>query len=111
MVPVTALSPSKDVEILAKLEYFNPGGSIKDRAALNMIEAAEATGELTRDRIILEATSGNTGIGLAMVATVKGYQIVLTMSEAVSEERVKILRSPGCGNPIYAGSPWYGRGH
>lgn len=95
MVPVRTLNPNKNVEILAKLEYFNPGGSIKDRAALNMIEEAEESGELTRDKVILEATSGNTGIGLAMVATVKGYRILLTMSEAVSEERVKILKALG----------------
>lgn len=95
LVPVRRLNPNSNVEILAKPEYFNPGGSIKDRAALSMIEAAEASGELTRDKIILEATSGNTGIGLAMVASVKGYRILLTMSEAVSEERVKILKALG----------------
>ncbi|MFW6099361.1 MAG: cysteine--tRNA ligase [Thermodesulfobacteriota bacterium] len=95
LVPLRRLNPHKGVEILAKLEYFNPGGSIKDRAALSMIEAAEKSGELTKDKIILEATSGNTGIGLAMVASVKGYRILLTMSEAVSEERVKILKALG----------------
>lgn len=95
VVPVKRLNPNPKVEILAKLEYFNPGGSVKDRPALFMIEEAERTGELTRERIILEATSGNTGIGLALVAAVKGYRILLTMSEAVSEERVKILRALG----------------
>ena len=95
LVPITVLNRNRNVEILAKLESFNPGGSIKDRAALYMIEAAEKTGDLTKDKIILEATSGNTGIGLALVAAVKGYRILLTMSEAVSEERVKILKALG----------------
>ncbi|MCP4577229.1 MAG: cysteine--tRNA ligase [Deltaproteobacteria bacterium] len=95
LVPITRLSTHKDVEILAKLEGFNPGGSIKDRPALKMIEEAEASGDLKKGKIILEATSGNTGIGLAMVAAVKGYDILLTMSEAVSEERVKILAALG----------------
>ena len=95
LVPITRLTSSEDVEILAKLEGFNPGGSVKDRPALKMIEMAEESGDLKKDKTILEATSGNTGIGLAMVAAVKGYDILLTMSEAVSEERVKILAALG----------------
>jgi len=95
LVPINILNRNRNVQILAKLESFNPGGSIKDRPALYMIESAEKTGELTKDKIILEATSGNTGIGLALVAAVKGYRILLTMSEAVSEERVKILKALG----------------
>ena len=95
MVPVTRLTSGTNVEILAKLEGFNPGGSIKDRPALKMIEEAEKSGALNKEKTILEATSGNTGIGLAMVAAVKGYKILLTMSEAVSEERVKILAALG----------------
>lgn len=95
MVPVTRLAPNPKVQILAKLESFNPGGSIKDRTALKMIETAERSGELTPQKIILEATSGNTGIGLSLVAAVKGYRILLAMSEAASEERVKILRALG----------------
>ena len=95
MVPVTQLSTNKDVEILAKLEGFNPGGSIKDRPALKMIEEAEESGALRKGKVIQETTSGNTGIGLAMVAAVKGYDILLTMSEAVSEELVKILAALG----------------
>jgi cysteinyl-tRNA synthetase len=95
LVPVKRLNPNKNVRILAKLEYFNPGGSIKDRPALQMIEDAEKKGELTKDKIILEATSGNTGIGLSMVAAVKSYRVLLMMSEAVSEERKKILRAMG----------------
>jgi len=92
---INSLNPNKNVEILAKLEFYNPGGSVKDRPALYMIEDAEKKGELTKDKIILEATSGNTGIGLAIVAAVKGYRILLTMSEAVSEERVRVLRALG----------------
>jgi len=95
LVPVKRINPNKNVRILAKLESLNPGGSVKDRPALRMIEDAEKKGELTKDKIILEATSGNTGIGLAMVAAVKGYRILLVMSEAVSEERKKILRAMG----------------
>jgi cysteinyl-tRNA synthetase len=95
LVPVNKLNPNKNVEVLAKLESFNPGGSVKDRAALFMIEEAEKRQELTKGKIILEATSGNTGIGLSMVASIKGYQILLVMSEAVSEERKKILRAMG----------------
>ena len=95
LVTLSAINPNKNVEILAKLEYFNPGGSIKDRPALHMIEQAEKSGDLTKDKIILESTSGNTGIGLAMVAAVKGYRILLIMSEAVSEERMKILKALG----------------
>jgi cysteinyl-tRNA synthetase len=95
LVPINRLNPHKDVEILAKLEYFNPGGSIKDRPALYMIEEAEKSGDLTKNKIILEATSGNTGIGLALVASVKGYRILLIMSESVSQERIKILKAMG----------------
>jgi cysteinyl-tRNA synthetase len=95
LVPVGNLSSNRKVEILAKLESFNPGGSVKDRPAFHMIEDAEAKGELTRGKIILEATSGNTGIGLCLVAAVKGYRILLVMSEAVSEERKKILKAMG----------------
>ncbi len=95
LVPITRLNDNKNVQILAKLESFNPGGSVKDRPALYMIEAAERNGELTKEKTILEATSGNTGIGLSLVAAVKGYRVLLVMSEAVSEERKKILRAMG----------------
>lgn len=95
LTPIKRLNSSQNVEILAKLESFNPGGSVKDRPALFMIEEAERKGELTKDKIILEATSGNTGIGLSLVAAIKGYQTLLVMSEAVSEERKKILRAMG----------------
>lgn len=95
LVQIKKLNTNKNIKILAKLEYFNPGGSIKDRPALRMIEDAEKSGELTKDKIILEATSGNTGIGLAMVAAVKGYRVLLVMSESASEERKKILAAMG----------------
>ena len=74
---------------------MNPGGSVKDRIGLRMIEQAEATGELTPGKIVLEASSGNTAIGLAMVCAVKGYQLLVTMSESASEERKRILRAYG----------------
>ena len=95
LVLINRLNLNKNVEILAKLEYFNPAGSIKDRPALYMVEEACRRGELTKDRVILEATSGNTGIGLSLVAAVKGYRILLVMSGSVSEERIKILKAMG----------------
>jgi cysteinyl-tRNA synthetase len=95
LVEIHRLNPSGKVRILAKLEYFNPGGSIKDRVALRMIEQAEKRGELTKDKVILEATSGNTGIGLALVAAARGYRLCLTMAESVSEERKRILKALG----------------
>ncbi|MHC4608485.1 MAG: PLP-dependent cysteine synthase family protein, partial [Planctomycetota bacterium] len=95
MVPILRLNPNPKVELLAKLERANPGGSVKDRIGLYMIEEGERSGALTKEKIILEATSGNTGIGLAMVAAAKGYRIVLVMSEGVSVERRKILAALG----------------
>ncbi len=96
LVELTKLNPyGPAIRILAKVESVNPGGSIKDRVALAMIEAAEKSGELTADKIIIEATSGNTGIGLAMVAAVKGYRLMLLMSELASEERKMILKGYG----------------
>jgi cysteinyl-tRNA synthetase len=95
MVEIKKLNPNPDVKMLAKLECFNPGGSVKDRAALYMIEAGEKSGELTPQKTIIEPTSGNTGIGLALVCTVKGYRLLLVMSDAVSIERQKILKARG----------------
>jgi len=95
LVEIRRMNPNPDISILAKLEYLNPGGSIKDRAALSMIEAAERSGELTPDKTVVEATSGNTGIGLAMVCAIKGYKLLLTMCETASVERQKILRARG----------------
>lgn len=96
LVEISRLNPNRNIKIFAKMEYFNPGGSIKDRTALYMLRGAEERGELTRDKIILEATSGNTGIGLALVARAKGYRVCLTLSEAASEERKRILKAMGC---------------
>ena len=95
IVEINKLNPNPSVRLLAKLEYFNPGGSVKDRAALAMIEAAEKSGELTPQKTVIEPTSGNTGIGLALVCTVKGYRLLLVMSDAVSIERQKILKARG----------------
>ncbi len=89
------LNPNPRVRLFAKLEGNNPGGSIKDRIALSMIETAEREKKLTRDKIILEATSGNTGIGLAMVASAKKYRVKLTMPACVSIERRRILEAFG----------------
>ena len=95
LVPVNRLNPVTDVVILAKLESFNPGGSVKDRIALSMIEAGEESGELNKDKIVLEATSGNTGIGLAMVCAAKGYRCRLVMPESASVERRQIMQAYG----------------
>ena len=95
LVKLQRINPNPRVNLLAKLEYCNPGGSVKDRIAKFMVEAGEKSGELTKDKIILEATSGNTGIGLAMVAAAKGYRLLLTMSEAASLERRHILKALG----------------
>lgn len=104
LVQITAINPNPRVRILAKLEGNNPGGSIKDRPARQMILAAEASGELTTDKTILEPTSGNTGIALAMIAAARGYRIKLAMPACVSMERRSVLEaygaeivlSPGC---------------
>lgn len=81
--------------LIAKVEYFNPGGSVKDRVALAMIEDAERKGLLAPGAIIIEPTSGNTGIGLAWVSSVKGYKLILTMPETMSQERQKLLKALG----------------
>jgi len=95
MVKLNRLVNATMADIYAKLESFNPGGSIKDRICLSMIEDAEKKGLLKPGATIIEPTSGNTGIGLAMVAAVKGYKLILTMPDAMSMERVFILKSYG----------------
>lgn len=95
LIEINRLNPNKNVVIKAKVEGFNPTGSIKDRIALRMIEQAEAEGCLSNGRTILEPTSGNTGIGLAMIGAVKGYKVEIVMSSAVSVERIKMIRAFG----------------
>ncbi len=95
LVRFNRIARDGSADILAKLEYFNPGGSVKDRICLEMIEDAEKRGLLKKGSTIVEPTSGNTGIGLAMIAAVKGYKCILTMSEAMSLERIYILKSYG----------------
>ena len=110
MFLINRLHPPKKVKIYAKLESFNPGGSVKDRIALSMIEAAEQSGALTPDKIVLEATSGNTGIGLAMVCAVKGYKCQLVMPESASIERRKIMEA-WRGNSAHSGQEEHRWGH
>lgn len=95
LVKINRLVKEDAAELVAKLEFFNPAGSVKDRIALNMIEDAERKGILTKDSIIVEPTSGNTGVGLAFVAAVKGYKLILTMPESMSIERRKLLKKFG----------------
>lgn len=93
--PLLRLHKMSDLPIFAKCEFLNPGGSIKDRVALQMIECAEATGSLKPGDTIIEPTSGNTGIGIALVGVQKGYRVVICMPENMSEERKKIIRALG----------------
>ena len=95
LVRINRLNPNKNVSICAKIEGFNPTGSIKDRIALKMIEQAEAEDNLVKGKTIIEPTSGNTGIALAMIGTVKGYDVEIVMSEAVSVERRIMISALG----------------
>jgi cysteine synthase A len=95
LIRLARLCPRPDVHIWAKLEMMNPGGSVKDRIALTMVEAAEREGALQPGGTIVEPTSGNTGIGLALVGAVKGYSVILTMPESMSVERRRLLRAYG----------------
>jgi cysteine synthase A len=95
MVKLSRVTQEGAAEVWAKLEGFNPGGSVKDRPALAMIEDAEKKGKLKKGMTIVEPTSGNTGIGLAMVAAVKGYRIILTMPESMTVERRRLLEARG----------------
>ena len=95
MVQIKYLNPNPNLEMYVKLEKYNPGGSVKDRIAKYMIEQAEKTGQLTKDKVVIEPTSGNTGIGLALVCRAKGYNLILVMPEAMTLERRQILISLG----------------
>jgi len=101
LVELQNINPKKNVRIYAKLEGNNPTGSIKDRIALRMIEAAESDGEISSNRTILEPTSGNTGIALAMIGRLKGYPVSVVMPENVSVERTQLLEAYGA-NVIYS---------
>src|SRR5207302_8729253 len=93
LMHVTADLPG--IEIYGKAEYFNPGGAVKDRPALNMILDGERTGKLTRDRILIDATSGNTGIAYAMIGAARGYKVKLCLPANASIERKRILQAYG----------------
>jgi cysteine synthase len=104
LVRLRKVTEGAGAEVLAKLEFQNPGGSVKDRIALSMIEAAEAAGKIGPDTTILEPTSGNTGIGLAMVAAAKGYKCTLIMPDTMSIERRKLLKAYGADLILTPGS-------
>jgi len=95
LVKINKLDGAENAIVLAKMEYFNPGGSVKDRIAKNMIEVAEKEGKLKEGGMIVEPTSGNTGVGLALMSAVKGYRLVLTMPETMSVERRKLFKALG----------------
>lgn len=99
LVNLRRFSPPGGATILAKLEFFNPGRSVKDRIAQHMVEVAEREGKLSPGGTIIEATSGNTGIGLALVAAARGYHLVLVMPETMSQERISLLQA--CGARVY----------
>ena len=103
MIKINNLTGPNDAKIYAKLEWYNISGSVKDRMALYLINDAEASGKLTKEKTILEATSGNTGIALSMIAAAKGYKITIVMPESVSIERRKIIRAYGANLVLSSG--------
>ncbi len=104
LVKLNKIPGPEDAEVWAKLEGFNPGGSVKDRIALSMIEAAEEEGKLKPGGTIIEPTSGNTGIGLALIAAVKGYRLILAMSETMSLERRQMFEAYGAETILTPGA-------
>jgi len=104
LMDVSRYLNTDNATILAKLEYFNPAGSVKDRAALQMLNDAESKGLLKKDTVIIEPTSGNTGIGLAAICAERGYKIILTMPETMSIERQKLLKAYGAQIVLTDGS-------
>lgn len=103
LIRINKMNRAGNADVLAKVEFFNPGGSVKDRVGLAMIEAAEKNGELYPGGVIIEPTSGNTGIGLAVAAAVKGYKLILTMPETMSIERRKLAAAFGAQIVLTAG--------
>ena len=95
LVKINKLFPDSKATILAKLEFYNPASSVKDRIAKSIIDAAEASGDLKPGGTIVEATSGNTGVGLALVGAARGYKVIITMPETMSKERRAIIRLLG----------------
>ncbi len=95
LVKLNSLTEGLEATVVAKLEFFNPGSSVKDRIAVAMVDAAEAAGKINKNTVIVEPTSGNTGIGLAMVCAARGYKLLITMPETMSRERRMLLRAYG----------------
>jgi cysteine synthase len=108
LVALRRVAPATGARLAAKLEFFNPGNSVKDRIGYSMIAAAEAAGQIREDTIILEPTSGNTGIGLAMVCAARGYRCTLTMPDTMSRERRMLLRAYGAELILTPGSEGMG---
>jgi cysteine synthase A len=104
LVKLNSITDGADATVLAKLEFFNPSSSVKDRLGVAIVDAAEASGELTAGGTLVEATSGNTGIALAMIGAARGYDVVLTMPETMSEERKMLLKAYGAELVLTPGS-------